>query len=200
MKCKYIAIEREYGSGGTTIARRLSQVSGLPCYGQEILEAVASRLNTSVDNIQRYEETVSSSLLYTIALLGQTTTGKASTLCPEDQIFLEEQAEIRRFAGNGPAIFLGHCACEALKDRAGLVKVFIFADEEEKRRRVIQDYHISLENVDAVKKRFDKKRANYFFANTAKRWADLKNYDIALNSSQLGIDGCVSALRGLLER
>lgn len=43
MKFRYITIEREYGSGGTKIARRLSEISGVPCYGHEILEAVAKK-------------------------------------------------------------------------------------------------------------------------------------------------------------
>lgn len=61
MKYRYIAIEREYGSGGTTIARRLAEECGIACYGQEILEAVAKEQNVSVDEIQRCEETVSNS-------------------------------------------------------------------------------------------------------------------------------------------
>lgn len=36
----YITIEREYGSGGTQIARKLSAITGVPCYGREILEKV----------------------------------------------------------------------------------------------------------------------------------------------------------------
>ena len=40
MKFRYITIEREYGSGGTKIAQRLSEVSGVPCYGKEILQPV----------------------------------------------------------------------------------------------------------------------------------------------------------------
>ena len=43
MKFRYITIEREYGSGGTKIARKLSEVCGIPCYGREILEAVAKK-------------------------------------------------------------------------------------------------------------------------------------------------------------
>ena len=34
MKTKFITIEREYGSGGTTIARLLSDKTGIPCYGR----------------------------------------------------------------------------------------------------------------------------------------------------------------------
>ena len=47
-------------------------------------------------------------------------------------------------------------------------------------------------------KRYNKKRANYYYANTARKWDDYKNSDIILNSSALGIDGCVAALKGLI--
>ena len=64
MSFQYITIEREYGSGGTNIARRLAEACGIACYGEEILEAVAQKLDISVEQIQRYEESVSNSFLY----------------------------------------------------------------------------------------------------------------------------------------
>lgn len=199
VKYSFITIEREYGSAGTRIARLLSDSCGVPCYGREILEAVADRLKISVESIDRYEESISSSLLYTISLLGQTRSGRDVSLPTEDMIFLEEQAEIRRLAGGGPAIFLGHCASEALRDRKGVARVFIWAGEEDKHRRIIEDYGIEEERVERVRRQFDRKRANYYFANTARHWGDFRNYDVVLNSSALGIDGCVALLRGMLK-
>ena len=40
MRYKYVVIEREYGSGGTGIGKLLSEKTGIPCYGSEILENV----------------------------------------------------------------------------------------------------------------------------------------------------------------
>ena len=51
MKFRYITIEREYGSGGTKIARSLSEATGVPCYGYEILEAVAKKQGIPVERI-----------------------------------------------------------------------------------------------------------------------------------------------------
>ena len=56
MKCSYIAIEREYGSGGTEIARRLSEESGVPYYGREILEKVSKDYGIPISQIEKYEE------------------------------------------------------------------------------------------------------------------------------------------------
>lgn len=198
MKFRYITIEREYGSGGTKIARKLSEVSGVPCYGQEILEAVAKKQGIPVERINQYEEKATGSLLYTMFVMSRVQTGDPNMLTEEGKVFLDEQLEIRRLATEGPAIFLGHCASDALKDQKGVVKVFIHSEnEEEIKNRITKDYGIDPENVDSTRRYYNKKRAGYFRANTGNDWNDLKNYDIVLDSSKLGIDGCVNVLKGL---
>ncbi|HIS47541.1 MAG TPA: cytidylate kinase-like family protein [Candidatus Scybalocola faecigallinarum] len=200
MKCNYITIEREYGSGGTKIARRLAEVCSIACYGPEILEAVSKKNNVPVEHIQHYEESVSGSFLYTLFVMSQVQSGDSDMLTKEGHIFLDEQKEIQRLASSGPAIFLGHCASEALKKRSGVVKVFIRADSDEKKKRIMRDYGIAEKDVEHVRKRFDNKRSKYYYANTTKRWSDMKNYDIVLDSSRLGIDGCVRVLKGLFQQ
>lgn len=198
MKFRYITIEREYGSGGTKIARKLSEVSGVPCYGQEILEAVAKKQGIPVERINQYEEKATGSLLYTMFVMSRVQTGDPNMLTEEGKVFLDEQLEIRRLATEGPAIFLGHCASDALKDQKGVVKVFIHSEnDEEIKNRITKDYGIDPENVDSTRRYYNKKRAGYFRANTGNDWNDLKNYDIVLDSSKLGIDGCVNVLKGL---
>ena len=64
MKCNYITIEREYGSGGTKIARRLAEACNIACYGPEILEAVSKKNDVPVEHIQHYEESVPEGFLY----------------------------------------------------------------------------------------------------------------------------------------
>lgn len=198
MKCKYVTIEREYGSGGTKIARLLSEECRVPCYGREILEAVAKRMDISVERIEQYEEKATNSLLYTLVMMGRAQTGNSDMLTAEGVIYLEEQEEIRKMAMEGKTIFLGHCASEALKDKEGVIRVFIRSgSNEEKRQRIREDYGIAQKDIDATQKFYDRKRANYYYANTSKNWKNLSNYDIVLDSAALGIEGCVSVLKGL---
>lgn len=198
MKCNYLTVEREYGSGGTKAARLLSQQCGIPCYGEEILEAVAKRKNISVERMEQYEEKATNSFLYTLVMMGRIQAGSSNMLTDEGAVYLEEQAEIQRIAMNGKAIFLGHCAAEALKDKKGVVRVFIRSgSSEEKQQRIAKDYGIAQKDIAATQKFYDRKRANYYYANTSKNWKDFSNYDIVLDSAALGIDGCVSVLKGL---
>lgn len=199
MKCNYITIEREYGSGGTKIAKRLSEICSVPCYGREILEEVSHKYGFSVDRIERYEETVTNSFLYSVYLMSKVQAGESNMLAGEGHIYIAEQEIIKKLAANGRGIFLGHCASEALKDKKDVVKVFIRASSEEKHKRIAADYNIAEKDIESVRRRFDKKRANYYYANTSMKWDNMKNYDIVLDSSVLGIEGCVSVLKGLFE-
>ena len=100
---------------------------------------------------------------------------------------------------DGPAIFLGHCASDALKGQKGVVKVFIHSEnEKEIKSRIIKDYEIPPEEVETTRKYYNKKRAGYYRANTGNDWTDMRKYDLVLDSSRLGIEGCVDVLKGLL--
>lgn len=198
MNCRYITIEREYGSGGTQIARRLAEETGVPCFGREILEAVSRTQKVSVEEIEKYEENVTSSFLYSLYVMGQASMGNTDMLSKEGHLFVAEQAEIQRFAMNGKAIFLGHCAAKALGEQKNVIRVFIrCTNEEEQKHRIMEEYGIQETMVENTRKRFDKKRANYYYANTGRKWNDWNNYDIMLDSGALGIDGCVAVLKGL---
>ena len=200
MKFRYITIEREYGSGGTKIARRLAEVTGKPCYGEEIMEAVAKKKGIPADRVDQYEEKATGSLLYTMFVMSRVQAGEPEMLTEEGKIFLDQQLEIRRLATEGPAIFLGHCASEALSEQKGVIKVFIrSSSEDEIKKRIKEDYGIAEENIDSTRRYYNKKRGSYYRANTGKEWKDLKNYDLVLDSARLGIDGCVNVLKGLFE-
>lgn len=199
MKYRYITIEREYGSGGTQIARELSKRCGISCYGREIIEAVASDQNLSPSQIDTYEETVSNSFLYSVYLLSKAQIGDPDMLTKEGHIFIAEQEAIKNFAAAGPAVFVGHCASEALKDKNDLLKVFIHANKETKMKRVIEEYGISKHSAESTIQKFDRKRERYYYANTSHKWHEPDNYDLILDSSTLGVSGCVDVLEMILK-
>ena len=110
MKYRYITIEREYGSGGTQIGKKLGEICNVPCYGREILETVAKNRGISTERIDQYEEKATGSLIYSLFLMNRVQSGDANMLPEEGKVFQDEQMEIRRLAQNGPGIFMGHCA------------------------------------------------------------------------------------------
>lgn len=195
----HITIERECGSGGTQIAKELSERCGIPCYGTEIPEKVSEALNMPVSQVYASEENVTGSFLYSLYMLSQSQNGNSQMLSDTGRIFVEEQQIIQDFAKQGSAIFLGHCACEALKDFADVIKVFIHADKASKYDRIITEYNIPENEVEHFEKKHNKRRSSYYSANTHNKWNDYRCYDIVLDSSKLGVSGCVNILEGLLK-
>ncbi|MDO4740451.1 MAG: cytidylate kinase-like family protein [Eubacteriales bacterium] len=200
MKYNYVAIEREYGSGGTKIGRQLAQELGLACYGREILEMVSVQQGIPVEKIDRYEETITDSFLYSLFVMGKVQSSDPDVVTREGYIHAAEQKAIREMAAQGSCVFVGHCASEALSRQSDVLKVFILSDKEDKSKRILQDYRIPKDSIDSTMRRFDKKRANYYYANTTRRWNDYTNYDLVLNSGRLGIEGCVEVLRSMLKK
>ena len=198
MNVKYVAIEREYGSGGTEIARKTAEKCGIACYGTEIMETVANRQNVSMEELMQYEENVSNSFLYSLFVMTQSQTGDPDLLSGEAKLYVAEARVIRELAGCGPAIFVGHSAGQALKDQKGVLRVFIHADEASKHSRIVQTYGIPAGEAEAVCRRYNRRRANYYNFCTHEKWNDFRNYDLVLDSSRLGIEGCVRALTGII--
>lgn len=195
---QYITIEREYGSGGTKIARALAERCGIFCYGQEILEMAAKKLQISTDEIRNYEEKATSSLLYSLYMVSQAPRGNWEMLPEEGKVFVAEQSAIQELAKRGSAVFLGHCASEALAESPGVINVYIHADADTKHERIGADYGIPERDISAVERRNNRRRSSYYQANTRKKWEDFHNYDIVLDSSRLGIERCIRILEGIL--
>ena len=79
-----------------------------------------------------------------------------------------------------------------------MIKVFIYADKDAKHKRILEEYGIRESDVAYFEKKNNKRRANYYRANTQKQWDNYRNYDIVLDSTRLGVDGCVNVLAGLI--
>lgn len=197
MKMQYITIEREYGSGGTEIAKKLAEKCQINCYGEEILEQAAKELHISINEAEQYEEKITNSVLYSMYVMSQAQTGNADLMPMESKLYIAEHKAIKNFAQMGRAVFVGHCAAESLKEK-DVLRVFIHAGAEFKHERIVSDYKIPKDIAENVCRRYNKKRANYYAYNTSKKWDDMSNYDMILDSSAIGIDGCVKAIAALL--
>ena len=98
------------------------------------------------------------------------------------------QAEvIRAAAQQGPCVIVGRCADDILREYPGRVSVFIHAPLEQRVRRAREVYHVEAADVKSDVLRRDKQRAAYYNYFTNARWGQLKNYDMALDSS-VGIE------------
>lgn len=177
---KIITIAREYGSGGRLIAQKVAEKLGLVYYDNEVIDLAAKELGIDVDTIRKISEEKTSSFMYSLS-------STAFTLPLNDQVYTMQSKIIRHLAEHDSCIIVNGCADYILEDYEDVLTVFIHAPLESRMRRVKEIYHEEHEDLKRYVMKKDKKRSNYYNYYTTKKWGQLKNFDLTLNSD-LGIE------------
>lgn len=177
---RIITIAREYGSGGRLIAQKVAEKLQLVYYDNEIIDLAAKELGIDVDTIRKASEEKTSSFMYTM-------TSTAFTLPLNDQVFAMQSKIIRHLAQYDSCIIVNGCADYILEDYDDVLTVFIHAPFESRVKRVKEEYKEDHKDFKKYVMKKDKGRSNYYNYYTTKKWGQLKNFDLTINSD-LGID------------
>ncbi len=192
-KYNIITIERQFGSGGREVGRIVAETLGIPFYNEEILNQAAKTLNISPSDARYVEESVTKSLLYAIAIAANPAV-YSSDVQLADRLFYEESEIIKRWAQNQNCVIVGRCAGWVLQERNDCLNVFIYADEEMRRKRVIEQYGVAEKSAPSAIHKADKRRSEFYNAHAKKRWDDMRTYDMCLDSGTLGEEGCAQLI------
>ena len=111
----------------------------------------------------------------------------------QERGFRSEKETIRALAKE-PCIILGRCASEFLKDRKNVISIYMSADMEDRIKRVMKLLDLDREGAKKLIEEADENRAAYYYENTGKIWGDMNNYQIILNSPDIGVDNCTGVL------
>ena len=199
-----ITIARQYGSGGREIGERIARALGIPLYDKELITEAASRGNLNETVIKTAEESAANSLLYTLAMgsnvLG-TTMSFGYKMPLNDKLFLLQSEVIKEYAANGSCVVIGRCADYVLRDEKKLLRLFIYGDLDHRKERVRERHPEVKESqiIDVINKT-DKRRASYYNFYTGNKWGKYDNYDLAINSSTLGIEGTADMIAAFAKK
>lgn len=189
MSKKVITIAREYGSGGRLIAQKVAEKLELVYYDNEVIDLAAKEMGFNVDVIRKVSEEKASGFMYSLS-------SSAFTLPLNDQVFTMQSRIIRHLANYDACIIVSGCADYILEDYDNVLKVFIHASLESRVRRVKESYQEKHEDYKKYVMKKDKARSNYYNYYTTKKWGQLKNFDLTINSD-LGIDKVVDIIAKL---
>ncbi|WP_125141221.1 AAA family ATPase [Clostridium transplantifaecale] len=199
MKKKIITISREYGSGGREVGLTVAKKLEMEFYDKELIEAAAKEIGFPVDLIADREQRLTNSLLYNFAMgtlygISYPKEPKITELPLTEQIYQAQKKAIEEAAKRGSCIFIGRCADYILKSRPDVLRVFIYADRDIRKRRAIEEYGEIEEYIDEFMYQTDKRRRIHYENYTNQKWGSRENYDLMLNSGDLGLEKCVELL------
>ena len=100
-KTQIITIGRRFGSGGRVIGKCLAEKLGIPFYDKELITAAAKQSGLCDSFLQNFEETPTSSLMYSLVMNAQN--GGFYMGKPIELVAYEAQINaVREAAKNGP--------------------------------------------------------------------------------------------------
>ncbi|MDR1532814.1 MAG: cytidylate kinase-like family protein [Clostridiales bacterium] len=187
MKDHYIiTVGREFGSGGRAVGKLLAAQLGINYYDKDVLAEIAEERGFDPSAFKDYTEVPRGNLLFNIA------TGEAPGALEGqrefDKIFQVQSEIIQRVASEGSCVIVGRCADYILRGAVNLVSVFVHADYETRKQRLMTLHDIASEDVMGVITRSDEQRAAYYAYCTNSDWHGLKNYDLSLDCGNISVD------------
>lgn len=196
-----ITIGREFGSGGREIGGKIAEKYGIPMYDKELLEHAAKDSGICEELFHKHDENCTNSFLYSLVMgtYPMTSDGRLNPDMPlNHRIFLAQFETIKKLA-ESPCVIVGRCADYVLQEHTNLISVFVTGDMPEKKRRIGERYDIEKQKLEDFIRKTDKRRANYYEYYSDRKWGRSANYDIAVNSSKVGIDGAVDIICRYIE-
>ncbi|MCU6755149.1 cytidylate kinase [uncultured Eubacterium sp.] len=191
---KIITISREFGSGGRLIGKRLAEKLDVPYYDKELLDRIAEESGFCKEMMEDAEKKAKNSFLYSLISAMGTAEAGPESLSLNERFFLAQFDTIRRIADEGSCVIVGRCADYILRGIPEATNVFIYAEEQDKIKRAVEEYGVPQDMVKKMMKDTDKARANYYSYHTGQKWGESVNYHLSIDSGYLEIEDIVDLI------
>lgn len=188
-----ITISREFGAGGHSIAKVLSERLGIPYYDKDFVKETASRSGYSEEDIEREGENLSRSARLLDNFLGNSMNYSSS----HDAIF-RAQKELVLHLAQQDCILIGRCSNLILRE-AGIpsLDVFLHADVDFRTEHVRRLGLSGKEDPRKYLNKIDDMRETYFKTYTKHNLGTYRDYDLCLDTGTLGFDACIDIVEKL---
>ena len=187
MQTYVITIARGYGSGGKTIGQMLSKELGIEYYDKDLIKIASEESGIYEGLFGSTDEKVKKSIKM-----------KKNDAASFEKLFWYQSEAIRKLATQENCIIIGRCADYILKDYKNVIRVFIYADLESCVRTVMERFGYSAKESEKKILAIDKERSEYYKYHTGHDWDCATNYDLCLNSGELGFDKVIEIIKGYL--
>lgn len=197
MTTTVLAISRQFGAGGSYIGRAVAQRLGLKYADREILAEAARALQMETDDLAPMEERVQGfwerlARMFSIGPVDGPYMPPPLQTVSETDLLTAEQQIIETLAAEGNAVIVGRGAAHLLRERAGVLRVFLHAPFSSRVVLAMKEYDLSVPGEAAeIVRLSDAKRARFARTVSNHDWYDATLYDLSLNTATTGLDGAV---------
>ena len=199
-----ITISRQYGAGGSEVARRVAAALGWRVVDNELVEQVAARAGLPPERVAEREERVSTFVERLARTLAAATpevfppTDAAGVVVDlaEAELVKITEAVVSEIAAEGRVVLVGRAAPAVLARQTDALHVKLVAPRAFRIQVACTRLGCGAAQAAAILDDTDKMRARYSREHYRRDWNDPVNFHMVLNTGVLGFDGATEVIAG----
>jgi len=188
-----ITLNRELGSGGRTVGRKLAEKLGVPFYDKALIKALQEKYHLNVTEIEKlkgrshtwwadFKRTLSFGYQQNEAKYYQTNVGDEPDLLTTDEMFKAEQEILKGIAADESCVVAGRSGFFVFRNHPNHLSILIQASMDFRVERVSRKQNMSPEEARKVIDKVDKMRENYINKYTKTSRYDTRNYNLVISA------------------
>lgn len=204
-----ITINREMGSGGRTIGRKLADKLGVEFYYKTVIKGLEKEFNLTAEEIEKQKgreqgwwanikQQLTNSIMSSNPYLPQV--ADTASLIDTDDIFKAETEILRGIADEESCVVAGRCGFYIFRNHPNHFNILIQASMPHRIKRVARKQGISEEEARKAIEMVDQMRENYVNKYTNTSRYDTRNYDLVITMDDLTEDDAVAIILETINR
>lgn len=195
-----ITISRQYGAGGSEVARLVAAGLGWSVVDNELVDLVARRAGLAAEVVAAQDERVpsfverlaqalaNSSQEYPVPELG------VAVRVEEPSLVRVTEMVVKEVAAEGRTVLVGRAAPAVLGLAYDAIHVKVVAPRPFRIRLAAEAEHVTLEQAERLMEQTDKQRARYHREHYRRDWDDPSHFHMLLNTGLLGLEGAAEVI------
>ena len=187
-----ITINRELGSGGRTVGRKLAEKLGVPYYDKALIQALQQEYDLTVEKIEKLKGDKHIWWDDVVRFLGVGSGMGSNYYLPQkgsredtlttDEIFQTETLILQNLANEKSCVVAGRSGFFIFRDHPNHVSIFIQASMAHRIQRIMHKQNMTEDEACKTIEKVDKMRENYVKRCTGTSRYDTRNYDLVISA------------------
>jgi len=195
-----ITISRQFGAGGSEVARRVAETLGWRVVDNELVDRVAERTGLPPEEVAEREERAPGFLERLIRALARSVPElfpKPAEKVPEPEeaaLVRSTEAVVAELAAAGRVVLVGRAGAAVLRGEYDALHGKLVAPVAGRLAAACARLQLEPGEGERVLQSTDAARARYLKQHYGRDWDDPTNYHLVLNTGALGLDGAAAVL------
>lgn len=190
-----ITINRELGSGGRTVGRKLAEKLGIEYYDKALIKALQEKFDLSVEEIEKIKGQKQNWLAELMHRMTFSESGYELNQTVESiDVFRAETEILKALAKDTSCVIAGRSGFYIFSDHPNHLSIFIQASMLSRVARVAREQNMSKEEARMTIEKIDQMRENYIKEQTGLSRYDTRHYQLVLSMDELTEDAAVDVI------